>query len=61
MSTLTTEQKTELQAQITKLESTLTGNMLEDMDTRTAIHNIKMKLDGVRPPESIVECIGCGS
>jgi AAA15 family ATPase/GTPase len=25
------------------------------------IHNIKMKLNGVKPTDSIIDCIGCGS
>ncbi|EPZ49498.1 hypothetical protein ACRXCV_05915 [Halobacteriovorax sp. GFR7] len=61
MSQLTPQQKEELLAEITLLEGQLTGNMMEDMDIRGRIHNIKMKLDGVKPPESFIDCIGCGS
>jgi len=25
------------------------------------IHNIKMKLNGVKPTDSTIDCIGCGS
>ncbi|EQC47630.1 hypothetical protein [Bacteriovorax sp. Seq25_V] len=61
MTALTEELKNELLAEIKNLESQLTGNMMNDMDIRGKIHNIKMKIDGVRPPESIIECVGCGS
>ncbi len=61
MSALPEELKNELLAEIKNLEAQLTGNMMEDMDVRGKIHNIKMKIDGVRPPESIIECVGCGS
>lgn len=61
MSQLTPQMKEELLAEIQTLETQLTGNMMDDMDIRGRIHNIKMKLDGVKPPESFVDCIGCGS
>ena len=61
MSELTTEQKQSLVNEISELEKTLTGDMFQDMDVRNKIHNIKMKIEGVRPPESFVECVGCGS
>ncbi len=58
---LTEEIKNEIQREIKELEETLTGNMMEDMDTRSQIHNLKMKLNGVKPVDSFVDCIGCGS
>ncbi|MDD0854385.1 hypothetical protein HBN50_14830 [Halobacteriovorax sp. GB3] len=61
MSDLSQELKEELLQEIKLLETQLTGNLFEDMDTRDKIHNIKMKLEGVRPTDSFVECIGCGS
>ena len=61
MTTLTDEIKKEIEAEIKSLEETLTGNMMQDMDVRDKIHNLKMKLNGVRPADSFVECIGCGS
>ena len=51
----------ELQAQITELESQLTGDMFKDMDLKDKIHNLKMKLNGTRPMNSEIECVGCGS
>ncbi|MAE58637.1 MAG: hypothetical protein CME69_07130 [Halobacteriovorax sp.] len=61
MTTLTDEIKKEIEAEIKSLEETLTGNMMQDMDVRDKIHNLKMKLNGVRPADSFVECVGCGS
>lgn len=61
MTTLTDEIKKEIEAEIKSLEKTLTGNMMQDMDVRDKIHNLKMKLNGVRPADSFVECVGCGS
>lgn len=61
MTQLTEEKKNELLGQIEALESQLTGNMMDDMDIRGQIHNIKMKLNGVKPVDSFVDCIGCGS
>ena len=61
MSELSKEVKEELLKEIQELEKSLSGNMLQDMDIRDKIHNIKMKLDGVRPSDSFVECVGCGS
>ncbi len=61
MSELSQEVKNELLAEIAQLEKQLTGNMFDDMDIKGKIHNIKMKVDGTRPPESVIECVGCGS
>ena len=61
MSEISQEVKNELLLEIEKLEASLTGNMFEDMDTKGKIHNIQMKVDGVRPSDSSIECVGCGS
>ena len=58
---LTTTQQEEINAQITQLETQKTGDMFADMDIMDQIHNLKMKRDGVRPADSQIECIGCGS
>lgn len=55
---MTTE---EIQSQITNLEDQLTGDMFSDMDIKDKIHNLKMKLNGTRPMNSEIECVGCGS
>jgi hypothetical protein len=61
MSDLTQEVRNELLEEIKTLESQLTGNMMNDMDIKGRIHNIKMQLDGVKPMSSTFECVGCGS
>ncbi|NVJ87209.1 MAG: hypothetical protein HWE15_12935 [Algoriphagus sp.] len=54
-------QKQELEAQIADLKSQLTGDMFADMELRDQIHNLEMKLKGVKPMDSSIDCIGCGS
>lgn len=51
----------QLQVEITALEAQLTGDMFQDMDLKDKIHNLKMKLNGVKPVDSHIDCIGCGS
>lgn len=51
----------QLQEEITALEAQLTGDMFQDMDLKDKIHNLKMKLNGVKPVDSHIDCIGCGS
>ncbi len=51
----------DINEQIQALEAKLTGNMFEDMEIRDEIHNLKMKRDGVKPMDSSIDCIGCGS
>lgn len=50
-----------LELEIVELENQLTGDMFKDMDLRDKIHNLKMKLNGVKPNDSHIECVGCGS
>ncbi|MEM6828871.1 MAG: hypothetical protein AAF551_00045 [Bacteroidota bacterium] len=50
-----------LQSEIQELEGQLTGDMFKDMDLKDKIHNLKMKLNGTRPMNSEIECVGCGS
>lgn len=54
-------EKEQLQAKIKALEAKLTGDMFQDMDIKDEIHNLKMKLNGVKPMDSHIDCIGCGS
>jgi len=51
----------DLKAEISLLESQLTGDMFADMDIKDRIHNLKMKVSGTRPINSEIECVGCGS
>jgi hypothetical protein len=50
-----------IEEEIRKLEAQLTGDMFEDMDIKDRIHNLQMQLDGVKPTDSHIDCIGCGS
>ena len=50
-----------IQSEITTLESQLSGDMFKDMEIKDKIHNLKMKLNGTRPMNSEIECVGCGS
>ncbi len=51
----------EIQTEIEKLENELTGDMFSDMEIRDKIHNLKMKLNGTKPANQEIECVGCGS
>ena len=55
------EMETTLQEEIVKLRETLTGDMFQDMEIKDAIHNLEMKLKGVKPEDSHFDCVGCGS
>lgn len=54
-------EKEVLQAQLEELKSQLTGDMFQDMDLKDQIHNLEMKLNGVKPMDSHFDCVGCGS
>ncbi len=53
--------KEQIENEIKDLEGKLTGNMFADMELKDKIHNLKMKLNGTRPINSEIECVGCGS
>ena len=53
--------KEKIQENIDELNAKLTGDMMKDMDIRDQIHNLKMQLQGVKPMDSQIDCIGCGS
>jgi len=59
--TITPEEKEIFENEIKSLEGQLTGDMFQDMEIRDKIHNINLKLKGVRPANSEIECVGCGS
>lgn len=50
-----------LQNQISVLKLRLTGDLFADMDVKDEIHNLEMKLNGVKPMDTQIDCIGCGS
>ena len=58
METLTKEQ---LENEIESLTAQLTGDMFKDMEIKDQIHNLKMKVNGVKPMDSHFDCVGCGS
>ncbi len=53
--------KESIAAEIKELEAQLSGDMFKDMEIRDKIHNIKMKLNGTKPMDSSIDCMGCGS
>ena len=50
-----------LKQEIEELKGKLTDNMFEDMETKDKIHNLEMKVNGVKPQDSHFDCTGCGS
>ena len=50
-----------MEKEIEELRSQLTGDMFKDMEIKDKIHNLEMKLKGVKPEDSHFDCIGCGS
>lgn len=50
-----------IQQEIEELKNKLTGDMFQDMDIKDQIHNLEMKLKGVKPMDSHFDCVGCGS
>jgi len=58
---MTEDKRKEIQEAIEGLQNQLTGNMMQDMDIKDQIHNLQMKLKGVKPMNSHFDCVGCGS
>lgn len=59
---MTKEERRLLELKIEELESQVEGKTwMERLEIADAIHNIKMKLNGVKPTDSHIDCIGCGS
>lgn len=53
-----------IKKQIQDLKNTLTGNLLEDMETQQKIYDLKIKLNpeiAQRPELDDDECLSCGS
>jgi len=50
-----------LQDEIITLKTQLTGDLFADMEIKDQIHNLEMKLNGVKPIDTYVDCVGCGS
>lgn len=51
----------DIQMEIDQLNQQLTGDMFADMEIKDQIHNLQMKLNGVKPMDSHFDCVGCGS
>jgi len=51
----------EIEKEIKELEAQLTGDMFQDMSLKDKIHNLQMSLNGTKPTDSHIDCIGCGS
>lgn len=58
---MTNNDKALLHAQIVALQQKLTGNFVTDLDIKDNIHNLEMKLNGVKPMDTSIDCVGCGS
>lgn len=59
---MTEEQRRLLELKIEELNSQREGkSWMERLEIDDVIHNIKMKLNGVKPTDSHIDCIGCGS
>ena len=43
-----------------KAKKLQTSDFMEQMNIADEIHNIEMKLNGVKPTDSSIDCIGCG-
>jgi|TARA_R110002096_G_scaffold47334_1_gene126306 hypothetical protein len=59
-----TEQEREVlikEVELLKVRKKDVKDFIESIDLADKIHNIEMKLNGVRPTDSYVECIGCGA
>jgi hypothetical protein len=51
----------DLQTELVQLNAQLTGDMFQDMDIKDQIHNLEMKIKGIKPMDSHFDCVGCGS
>ena len=44
-----------------RTKKSMAKDFIEQMNIADEIHNIEMKLNGVKPTDSSIDCIGCGS
>jgi len=59
---MTNEDKSIIHAQIIGLQQKLTGNLMEDLETKDKIHKLNMQLNNITPSCSLgEECENCGS
>ncbi|MDH3876259.1 MAG: hypothetical protein OET18_00335 [Desulfobacterales bacterium] len=57
------QERKELESKVSvlKKQKEATSDWMEQMSIADDIHNIEMKLNGVKPTDSHIDCIGCGS
>ncbi|MDH5581687.1 MAG: hypothetical protein OEY33_07255 [Bdellovibrionales bacterium] len=55
------DSKLKIEKEIEELKKKLTGNLWDDMELKGKIHNMEMKLNDIKPMDSKIDCIGCGS
>tara|TARA_R100000951_G_scaffold114569_1_gene119785 strand:+ start:6760 stop:6945 length:186 start_codon:yes stop_codon:yes gene_type:complete len=53
--------KEEMMAKVEFLKEQLSGDMFKDMDIKDEIHNLEMKINGNKPMDTRIDCVGCGS
>lgn len=54
-------EKEQLINELEELQAKLTGDMFQDMEIKDEIHNLEMKINGVKPMDTHIDCVGCGS
>jgi hypothetical protein len=47
--------------ELLKMKKELTNDFEEQMMFADEIHKYEMKLKGIKPTDSYIECVGCGS
>jgi hypothetical protein len=58
------QERAELTSELALINKELQDESLswkKSLELRDAAHNIEMKLNGVKPTDSHIDCIGCGS
>ena len=50
-----------LENELEQLKAQLTGDMFQDMEIKDKMHNVEMQIKGVKPMDTHIDCIGCGS
>ena len=60
---MTDNERASFEKQVAELEFKMsnTEDFGEKIELADQVHNIKMKLNGVKPTDSHIDCIGCGS
>ena len=59
--TLQERKELENKVKVLKDNKSNTNDFMEQMEFADEIHNIEMKLNGVNPTDTHIDCIGCGS